>query len=268
MVHLSDMATRIVLVVDSNTSTAQRVAEALEHTPFAVSTAATIAQADAIIDSTEITVVIAALTFSKGNGYDFARSVKARQPAAAIFLVTGGFEVYQAPRATAAGVDGRMARPLQPEAVRKHLEVVLGPIAHDSSTLSAAGAVDEQEPLFMPMDAVEEVELSEPRGVPPRSAYAVADERVGSFIPRDWHELPLVRVDPNLVGPAVERAIIELLPEVVEAVLRKALTSSRSFRDLIEMAVDDAVRDQVPDIARRVIRERLAELEASRSDER
>ena len=267
MVHLSDMATRIVLVVDSNTSTAQRVAEALEHTPFAVSTAATIAQADAIIDSTEITVVIAALTFAKGNGYDFARSVKARQPAAAIFLVTGGFEVYQAPRATAAGVDGRMSRPLQPEAVRKHLESVLGPISNDASEVASVSTADEQEPMSMPLDAVEEVEASEPRSAP-RSAYAVADERVGSFIPRDWNELPLVRVDPNLVGPAVERAIVELLPEVVEAVLRKALTSSRSFRDLIEMAVDDAVRDQVPDIARRVIRERLAELEASRADER
>lgn len=262
MIHLRRMATRTVLVVDTNPSTAQRVAEALANTPFTVRSASTLPEADEVVDQNEITAVIAALTFPRGNGYDFARSVKVRQPAAAIFLITGGFEVYQAPRAEAAGVDGRMARPLQPEAVRKQLEGVLGPI-----TTEAVTVMEEPEPMNMPMEAVEPVEAPEPKPEGARAASPIADERIGSFIPRDWQQLPLVRVDPEVVGPALERAILEVLPEVVEAVLRKALTSSRSFRDLIELAVDDAVRDQVPDIARRVIRERLAELEASRTDE-
>ena len=253
------MANRTVLVVDTNPSTTQRVAEALVGTSFVVRSANNLADADAIVDQCEISALIASLTFPKGNGYDLARSVKARQPAAAIFLITGGFEVYQAPRAEAAGVDGRMARPLAPDAVRKQLEGVLGPITAEPAMVS-----DEPEPMTMPLEAVEPVENA-PAEPPRRTATPVGDERIASFIPRDWQQLPLVQVDPAGVGPAIERAILEVLPEVVEIVLRKALTSSRTFRDLVEVAVDDAVRDQVPDIARRVIRERLAELEASRT---
>jgi len=253
------MANRTVLVVDTNPSTTQRVAEALVGTSFVVRSANNLPDADAIVDQCEISALIAALTFPKGNGYDLARSVKARQPAAAIFLITGGFEVYQAPRAEAAGVDGRIARPLAADTVRKQLEGVLGPI-----TAEAAMVSEDPEPMAMPMEAVEPVEQA--GGEPARrAATAIGDERVASFIPRDWQQLPVVQVDPAIVGPALERAILEVLPEVVEIVLRKALTSSRTFRDLVEVAVDDAVRDQVPDIARRVIRERLAELEASRT---
>jgi hypothetical protein len=64
----------------------------------------------------------------------------------------------------------------------------------------------------------------------------------------------------------IERAILEMLPEVVEIVMAKAFTHSRSFRDLLEVAVDEAVREQLPGIARRVIRERLAEIEAAGED--
>ncbi len=259
------MATRTVLVVDTNPSTAQRVADAVAASPFSVKSAASLPEADAIVDQCEITAIIAALTFPKGNGYDFAKSVKARQPAAAVFLVSGGFEVYQAARAEASGVDGRMSRPLQPDAVRKQLEGALGPITPEPA--GPAGQAEEVEPMSIPGDAVEQVEAAEPRTLAARLATPIGDERLGSFIPRDWSQLPVVRVDPNVVGPAIERAILEVLPEVVEAVLRKALSSSRSFRDLVEVAVDDAVRDQVPDIARRVIRERLAEMEASRTGE-
>jgi hypothetical protein len=94
----------------------------------------------------------------------------------------------------------------------------------------------------------------------PRSA--PGDERVASFLPREWRTYPPVRVDPDVVGPAIERAILEVLPEVVEMVLCNALQRSPALRDLIEVAVDEAVRAQIGPIARRVIRERLAEIEA------
>lgn len=257
------MPSRTVLVVDTNPSTAQRVMEALAATSFSVRAATSLPEAESVVEGCELSAVIAALTFPKGNGYDLAKSVKARQPAAAVFLITGGFEVYQAARAEACGVDGRLARPVQADAVRKQLEGVLGPIANEAPPDLLS---EEVEPMSIPVDAVEQVENSEPRPIGVPTASPVGDERIGSFIPRDWSQLPLVQVDPNVVAPAIERAILEVLPEVVEAVLRKALAGSRSFRDLIEVAVDDAVRDQVPDIARRVVRERLAELEASRPD--
>jgi hypothetical protein len=94
----------------------------------------------------------------------------------------------------------------------------------------------------------------------------VGDERLASFLPRDWKALPPVRVDPAVVMPAVERAILEVLPEVVEVVLRQALATSPAFRDLVEAAVDEAVRAQLGPIARSVVRERLAEIEAASED--
>jgi hypothetical protein len=68
-------------------------------------------------------------------------------------------------------------------------------------------------------------------------------------------------VDPDVISPAVERAILEVLPEVVEAVLRTALGSSNAFRDLVAAAVDESVREALPEIATRAVRERLAQLE-------
>ena len=46
-----------------------------------------------------------------------------------------------------------------------------------------------------------------------------SQERIASILPRDYRELPLVQVDPEVVIPALERAVLEVLPEVVEAVL-------------------------------------------------
>jgi Arc/MetJ family transcription regulator len=91
----------------------------------------------------------------------------------------------------------------------------------------------------------------------------VTEERLATFLPRDYRQVPLVQVDPEVVGPAVERAILEVLPEVVEAILRHALGSSTAFRELVSASVDEAVRDALPEVATRVVRERLAQLEAS-----
>ena len=60
----------------------------------------------------------------------------------------------------------------------------------------------------------------------------------------------------------MERAVLEVLPEVVEAVLRNAVGSSTAFRELVQAAVADAVRAQLPEIAAAVVRERLAAFEA------
>ena len=70
-----------------------------------------------------------------------------------------------------------------------------------------------------------------------------------------------------MIGPAIERAILEVLPEVVDVVLRRVLQSSSSFRDLVEVAVDEAVRAQVPAIAQRLVQERLSELAARGPDD-
>ncbi|MEL6346876.1 MAG: response regulator [Myxococcota bacterium] len=95
---------------------------------------------------------------------------------------------------------------------------------------------------------------------PPQSA-----ERVATIIPRDYEHIPAVAASIKNLDPAVEAAVLEVLPEVVEAILRRVLQSSPAFRDLVAVAVDEAVRAHLPSIARRVVRERLAEIEATDS---
>jgi hypothetical protein len=43
----------------------------------------------------------------------------------------------------------------------------------------------------------------------------------------------------------MERAVLDVLPEVVEGVLRNALNADPRFREIVERAVERAVADQV-----------------------
>lgn len=82
-----------------------------------------------------------------------------------------------------------------------------------------------------------------PLGVPdPQYRPPTSSERIATFLPRDYDELPRVAVDPAVVGPAVEQAILEVLPEVVEAVLRRTLETSGTVRQIVEAAVEEAVK--------------------------
>jgi two-component system response regulator (stage 0 sporulation protein F) len=270
------MPTRIVLVVDASPLSARRVHEALRGTGFTVVVAASGPEAEAAIDAGGIAVALAALSFPGGNGYDVARSVKTRSPEAVVFLLCGGFEVFNGERADQVGVYGRINRPFTVDTLLRHLEAALGPLGTPADT-PAPAAVPDFEPVTRraapaPLpDASDAIQAYDGPIAPapdpattPRTA--VGDERLASFLPREWRSHPPVRVDPDVVGPALERAILEVLPEVVEVILNKALLRSPAFRDLVEVAVDEAVRAQIGPIARRVIRERLAEIEAGGED--
>ena len=85
-----------------------------------------------------------------------------------------------------------------------------------------------------------------PLGVPdPQYRPPTSSERIATFLPRDYEELPRVAVDPAVVGPAVEQAILEVLPEVVETVLRRTLETSGTLRDIVEAAVEEAVKKAI-----------------------
>lgn len=233
-------------------------------TGFRVVSATSPVDAEGTVEAGDIAVTLTAVGFPRGNGYDFARQVRARNPQAVVFLLCGGFEVYNAERAEQCGIAGRIYRPFTVETLRRHLEVALGPLVPAEVEPEV-----EPEPLDPPFLPVLEELADGPVSITPDDLQleaparpAVADERMASFLPRDWRTFPPVRVDPDVVGPAIERAILELLPEVVEVVLAKALVSSPGFRDLVEAAVDEAVRAQVGPIARRVILERISEIEA------
>ncbi|MDP2311801.1 MAG: response regulator [Pseudomonadota bacterium] len=275
------MPTRTVLVVDASPLSARRVQEALRGSGFSVVVAANHAEAESAIDAGGIAVALAALSFPGGNGYELARLVKTRSPEAVVFLLCGGFEVFNGERADQVGVYGRINRPFTVDALLRHLEAALGPLASQGADAPASAPMqfDPVPPPVRapapvpepPADASDSIQAYDGPIAPapdpgPAARTAVGDERLASFLPREWRSHPPVRVDPEVVGPALERAILEVLPEVVEIILNKALLRSPALRDLIEVAVDEAVRAQIGPIARRVIRERLAEIEAGGED--
>jgi len=253
-----------VLVVDPNPATFRRVEEALHDAGFGLLSARDAREAEERADGTELALVISAASLPKGNGYDLARSLRDQHPAASVLLMTGGFEVYNRDRASEAGVSGHINKPFTPERLRSAVEEALGPLPGALDTLpgdSVAELTDEVAPAPEPR-------RPEPRGPEPaRHRPLASDERVATIIPRDYQDLPVVQVDPAVVAPQIERAILEVLPEVVEVVLRRTLATSDALRELVEKAVADAVADRLSEVAERVVRQRLAEIEAQASEE-
>jgi CheY-like chemotaxis protein len=196
-----------VLVLDGTPATAPRVGELLRGRGVEVRGVSTVEEAERALDAGEVPVAFVAVALPRGNGYDAARALRACDPRCAIFLMTSAFDVYRAERATSVGVAGRLMLPLDARAVEDAVAGLLG------------------EPYAPP------------------ALPSVGDERVASFLPRDYARYPAVRVDPDVVGPAVERAVLEVLPEVVEAVLYNALRTSPELRARVAEAVQAALRD-------------------------
>jgi CheY-like chemotaxis protein len=241
-----------VLVVDPNPATHRRVAEAFDGSGWTLLTARDAREAEEHF-AAPVRVLLASASLPGGNGYDLARSLRDRQPQATVLLMTGGYEIYNAARAEAAEVTGHLAKPFSAEGLRRLIEETVGPFEALAGH-ALLSALDEELAAPAPVPAPEPAR---------RPAPSLASERVATILPRDYKELPLVAVDPDVVGPALERAVMEVLPEVVEAVLRQALVSSPAFRDLVSVAVEEAVRSQLPAIAARVVEARLAEIESS-----
>lgn len=252
----------VILVVDPNAATAARVAEALEGFDVRLITARDRDEAIAAAEGEDLGLVLCAASLPKGSGYELARSVRERWPAASVLLMTGGFEVYNRLRAEEAGVNGHLAKPFSAAALKSAVEEAVGPLplAVPAPPAPAPAPVAPPPPALSPPPAPApvRVELLDPSPPSP----PVSAERVATYLPRDHARLPRVAVDPDVVGPAMERAILEVLPEVVEAVLRNAVGSSHAFRDLVSAAVSDAVRAQLPEIAAALVRERLEAYEA------
>jgi len=235
-----------LLVVDPNPATLRRAEEAFAGMDLRVQHARDAQEAEARVEGVNLVLVLASASLPRGNGYDLARSLRSRSPSTSVFLMTGGFEVYNRSRAEECGVAGHLAKPFTVSAVRDAVLAVTGP-------LDAARA-----PVPAPPVAVPHTPAPPPVAPPPVSA-----ERVATFLPRDYKDVPVVAVDASVVGPALERAVMEVLPEVVEAVLRNALGTSPAFRSLVSVAVEEAVRAQLPAIASRVVEDRLALLEST-----
>lgn len=260
------MSQPYVLVVDPNPTTARRVQDAIAGSGFGLIAARDAQEAAAASAGHDLAVVLSSAALPRGNGYDLARQIREDHPAAAIFLLAGGFEVYNRQRAADAGVTGQVRKPFTVESLRAHLEQVLGPLGGGEADDTPESADDDAPVPELTTAAIEPLVATDPvppvappsHGAPPPPT---SDERVASFLPRDYQSQPPVSVDPDIVGPALERAILDVLPEVVQRILRHSLATQPTFRDLVEVAVEEAVRAQLPEIAERVVRERLRERE-------
>ena len=252
-----------VLVVDPNPTTLRRVKAALEDTGYGILSARDAIEAEQQANGHEIALVLSSTGLPRGNGYDLARILLSRAPSTKVFLISGGFEVYNRERAEQAGVAGRISKPFSAEGLREKLEKVLGTLEPPApEPLIDDDPIDMGAGLLQPTPASSFPPAGFHEPLKPTYRPLVAQERIASILPRSYEQVP-ADTSPAALSPALERSIMEVLPEVVEAVLKLTLQSSPAFRDLVEVAVDEAVRSQLPDIARRVIEERLVELEAA-----
>jgi len=64
------------------------------------------------------------------------------------------------------------------------------------------------------------------------------EERVATILPRNYIEEPCAGALTSDLSAAVEKAVVAILPEVLEGVLRNHLDSSTQFRDLVHAAVE------------------------------
>jgi CheY-like chemotaxis protein len=259
------MSLSTVLVIHPDPNLAQSVRVALDGVCEQVLHATCATNLQELTSGVDMALVVVAATLRGANGYAAAAEVKESWPAASVILTTNGFEVFDQRRAKLSGVGGHVRQPFTPESFRTAVESLVGELAPVTASASPAAGRDDDglgSPLSLTPSALQPVPSLAPSAAPLPSP-PVSNERLATFLPRDYRQVPLVQVDPEVVGPAVERAILEVLPEVVEAILRHALGSSTAFRDLVSASVDEAVRDALPEIATRVVRERLAQLESS-----
>lgn len=243
------MSLPVVIVVDPNPATHRRFAEAFPGAGWTVQVARDAQEAKAAAAGQPLVLALLSASIPGGNGYQLAEELRGSHPTATVILMTGGYEVYNRPRAEDAGVAGHLAKPFTAASLQDLVAQTLGSVPGTDSRSAAATGAD--------------TTLPSPSEAPPLHTPLTSTERIATILPRDYADIPLVAVDPEVVTPALERAVLDVLPEVVEAVLRQALHGSPAFRDLVSAAVAEAVAETLPAVATEVVKARLAKLEGA-----
>jgi CheY-like chemotaxis protein len=250
------MAPSVVMVVDANPATSRRIQSALQGTDLELRSASGMRDAIEQADDPELVAIFTAVSISGGNGYELTRRVVERRPDLAVYMLWGGFEAFDEPRAKAAGVRAGLRRPFSTEAILALIEEQLGALPVSSSSLEPMEPLEE----LLPVDSIEPLDTGALSDLEP-AAPPVGDERLATFVPADYDEIPPVRVDREEISVGLERAVLAVLPEVLEAVLDKALTQPGRLRSLVEQATAQAVAEQLPAALERALQERLGERE-------
>ncbi len=252
------MAANVVMVVDANPATARRVQRALQGTELEVISAGSLPKAMERAADPELVAIFSAVSIPGGNGYELTRRVVEHRPSMAVFLLWGGFEAFDEDRAMVAGVRAGVRRPFSNEVILAQLEELMGAVPVSSTSLEPMEPPEE----VLPVGSIEPLEPNGHTG-PGLPQPPVADERLATFVPADYDEIPPVRIDREEISVALERAVLAVLPEVVEAVLDKAITQPGRVRAVVDEIVAGAVAEQLPAVLERSLRERLGEADRS-----
>ena len=246
-----------VMVVDANPATARLFRKALEGTELQLIAATSMAQAIEHAADPDLVAIFSAVSVPGGNGYELTRRVVSHRPSMAVFLLWGGFEAFDEDRAMIAGARAGLRRPFSGHAVLALLEDLMGVMPVAATQLEPVEPLEED----LPVGSIEPLDVtgSMPAHVPELPQPPAGDERLATFVPADYDEIPPVRIDREEISVALERAVLAVLPEVLEALLAKALVQPGRSRAVVEAAVAQAVGEQLPDVVEQVLRERLDE---------
>jgi CheY-like chemotaxis protein len=255
------MARSAIMVVDADAATARRIKHALRGADLDVHVVPNLQQAMGGFGEPRLVAIFSAVSLPGGNGYELARRATELRPGLPVFLLWGGFEPFDEDRAMVAGVRAGIRRPISPNAVLAHLEDVIGPVPVHAAELVNVDPIEE----LLPVGSIEPLEITGPAASPAAPVHPpVADERLATFVPADYESLPPVHIDREEVSVALERAVLAVLPEVLEAILHKSLDNPTRLRALLRQAVEQSVQDQLPVVVDRALRERLGEDDQSK----
>jgi len=246
------------MVVDPNPSTSRKLEKALQGSALDVLQLRTPEETLAACQESVPVAVFSAISLPAGNGYELARRLQQVEAGVPVFLLWGGFEILDGKRAEGCGVRAGIRKPLTSDVLLDHLEGVLGEIPEEPPLLDEE-FVEEQpsEPEeILPVDSVEYLDTgpaveTEPEAIVP----PVGDERIATFVPNDYDPLPPVKLDREQLSVAMERAILAVLPEVLEAVLNKALLDGGRVRGVMNEVVAEAVRESLPELVKKQLGE-------------
>ena len=198
------MSLSTVLVLHPDPNLAQSVRDALDGVCEQVLHAPSSTHLQELASGVDMALVVVAATLRGANGYAVAAEVKEIWPAASVVLTTNGFEVFDQRRAKLSGIGGHARQPFTPESFRSTVESLVGEL----TPVSPSGREEDGlgRPLSLTPSALQPVVSLTPATASPLSP-PVSSERLATFLPRDYRQVPLVQVDPEVVGPAVERAI-------------------------------------------------------------
>ena len=254
------MARRAVMVVDPDPSTSRKLEKALQGSALDVIHLRTLQEALDACEGSVPVAVLSAISLPTGNGYDLARRLQQLELGVPVFLLWGGFEILDAKRAEGCGVRAGIRKPLTADVLLDQLEGVLGEIPQEPPVpeQQVAKTQPTEPEEILPVGSIEYLDTGpvvEPGPQPEAIVPPVGDERIATFVPNDYDSLPPVKLDREQLSVAMERAILAVLPEVLEAVLNKALLDGGRLRGVVNEVVAEVVRESLPELLRKQLGE-------------